>query len=162
MIIVQGEVYLEESHVALLRAEEEYVRKRYHAVARTLADDLVRIPRKQAAGLIGRSKRQLQRIVKRFREEGIAGLRFKSESSPLNSKEQDARTRREESGRGEERHRIWFRTACCDSQREPEGRVHEDHGHDVLQHSREEWSRGSRKKASEGVQDHSSGVVPTS
>ncbi|MBI2184976.1 MAG: transposase [Thaumarchaeota archaeon] len=28
--------------------------------------------------MIGRSKRQLQRLVRRFREEGIAGLRFKS------------------------------------------------------------------------------------
>lgn len=78
MIIVQGEVYLEEEHVALLRAEEEYVRKRYQAVARTLADDLIRITRKKASEIIGRSERQLKRIVRRFREEGIAGLRFKS------------------------------------------------------------------------------------
>jgi hypothetical protein len=28
--------------------------------------------------MIDRSKRQLQRVVKRFREEGITGLRFKS------------------------------------------------------------------------------------
>ena len=28
--------------------------------------------------LIGRSKRQLQRIVRRFKEEGIPGLRFRS------------------------------------------------------------------------------------
>jgi transposase len=37
--------------------------------------------------MIGRSKRQFQRIVKRFREEGIAGLRFKSKaprSTPKN------------------------------------------------------------------------------
>ena len=39
---------------------------------------MVRIRREDAARLIGRSKRQLQRIVKRFRGEGIAGLRFKS------------------------------------------------------------------------------------
>src|SRR5487761_313337 len=87
MEIVQGEVYLEESHVELLKTEEEYVRKRYHAVARTLADDVIKIPRKQAADIIGRSKRQLQRIVKRFKEEGIDGLRFKSKaphSTPKN------------------------------------------------------------------------------
>jgi len=34
--------------------------------------------------MIGRSKRQLQRVVKRFREEGIAGLRFRSKR-PHNS-----------------------------------------------------------------------------
>lgn len=78
MIIVQGEVYLEEAHIAVLKKEPEFVRDRYHAVARTLASDLIRITRKEAAAMIGRSKRQLQRIVKRFKEEGIAGLRLKS------------------------------------------------------------------------------------
>ena len=78
MIIVQGEVYLEEWHIAILRNEQESVRKRYHAVARTLASDLIRITRQDAANIIDRSKRQLQRVVKRFREEGIAGLRFRS------------------------------------------------------------------------------------
>ncbi|MGH2638042.1 MAG: helix-turn-helix domain-containing protein, partial [Rhabdochlamydiaceae bacterium] len=78
MEIVQGEVYLEGGHVELLRNEAEYVRKRYHAVAKTLApDESLRIPRKQAAEIISRSKRQIQRIVKRFKEEGIPGLRFK-------------------------------------------------------------------------------------
>ena len=78
MIIVQGEVYLEEWHIAILRNEQESVRKRYHGIARTLASDLIRITRQDAANMIDRSKRQLQRVVKRFREEGIAGLRFKS------------------------------------------------------------------------------------
>jgi hypothetical protein len=84
MIIVQGEVYLEEWHIVILRNEQESVRKRYHAVARTLVSDIIRITRQDAAGMIGRSKRQLQRVVKRFREEGIAGLRFKSRK-PCNS-----------------------------------------------------------------------------
>jgi hypothetical protein len=78
MIIVRGEVYLEEEHVPLLRAEEGYVKRRYRAVARTLAPDLVRITREEAARMIGRSRRQLQRIVGRFRREGIPGLRFRS------------------------------------------------------------------------------------
>jgi hypothetical protein len=47
-------------------------------VARALAPDLFRISREDAAHLIGRSKRQLQRIVRQFREEGIHGLRFRS------------------------------------------------------------------------------------
>jgi hypothetical protein len=71
-------VYLSEGDVQLLRTEPPYVKRRYRAVSRTLAPDLVRITREAAAVLIGRSKRQLQRIVKRFREEGIPGLRFKS------------------------------------------------------------------------------------
>ena len=78
MIIVQGEVYLEEWHIAILKNEPESVRKRYHAIARTLVSDIVRITRQEAPDMIDRSRRQLQRIVKRFREEGIKGLRFKS------------------------------------------------------------------------------------
>ena len=71
-------MYLSEEDSQLLRNEPDYVRKRYRAVARTLAPDLVRITREDAARLIDRSKRQLQRIVKRFKEEGIPGLRFRS------------------------------------------------------------------------------------
>lgn len=78
MIIVQGEVYLEEWHIAILKKEPEFVRNRYQAVARTLASDLIRITRREAAVMIDRSKRQLQRIARRFKEEGIAGLRLKS------------------------------------------------------------------------------------
>lgn len=79
MIIVQGEVYLEKWHIDILKKEPEIVRKRYHAVVRTLVSDLIRITRRQeAAYMISRSKRQLQRVVKRFREEGIIGLRFRS------------------------------------------------------------------------------------
>lgn len=71
-------MYLSEEDRQILRNEPSYVRKRYRAVSRTLAPDLVRITRREAAMLIGRSKRQMQRIVKRFKEEGIPGLRFKS------------------------------------------------------------------------------------
>jgi transposase len=78
MIIVQGEVYLEEWHIAILKNEQEYVRKRYHVVARTLVSDTVRITRQEAANMIDRSKRQIQRIVKRYLGDGIHGLRFRS------------------------------------------------------------------------------------
>jgi len=67
MIIVQGEVYLEQWHIAILKNEQESVRKRYHAIARTLVGDTVRITRQEAAGMIDRSRRQLQRIVKRYK-----------------------------------------------------------------------------------------------
>ena len=84
MIIVQGEVYLEECHIDILKKESAIVRKRYHAVVRTLVSDIIRITRQEAADIISRSKRQLQRVVKRFREEGIIGLRFRSKR-PHNS-----------------------------------------------------------------------------
>jgi Homeodomain-like domain len=84
MIIVQGEVYLEKWHIDILKKESEIVRNRYHAVVRTLVSDLIRITRQEAAYMISRSKRQLQRVVKRFREEGIIGLRFRSKR-PHNS-----------------------------------------------------------------------------
>ena len=81
-------MYLSEEDRQLLSNEPEYVRKRYRAVARTLAPiDLARITREDEAKLIRRSKRQLQRIVKRFREEGISGLRFRSRgphTTPMN------------------------------------------------------------------------------
>jgi transposase len=78
MIIVQGEVYLKECHIDIIKKESELVRKRYHAVVRTLVSDIIRITRQEAADMIDRSRRQLQRIVKRYREEGIRGLRFRS------------------------------------------------------------------------------------
>ncbi|HEY6587270.1 MAG TPA: helix-turn-helix domain-containing protein [Nitrososphaeraceae archaeon] len=49
-----------------------------------LISDLIRITRQEAADMISRSKRQVQRVVKRFREEGIRGLRFISKR-PHNS-----------------------------------------------------------------------------
>ncbi len=69
-------MYLDESHVSLLRQEPEYVKKRYHAVARTLAP--FGVTRQSAAEMSGRAKRQRQRLVRRYKEEGIQGLRFRS------------------------------------------------------------------------------------
>ena len=80
-------MYLSNEDRQLLRNEPEYVKKRYRAVVRTLAPiDLARITREDAARLIRRSKRQLQRIVKRFREEGIPGLRFRSKRPRITPK----------------------------------------------------------------------------
>ena len=89
-------MYLSEEDRQILRNEPPYVRKRYRAVARTLAPDLVRISREDAAHLIGRSKRQLQRVVRRFREEGIPGLRFRSKrphTTPRNKTSPDIERR---------------------------------------------------------------------
>lgn len=65
-------------HIDILKKESEIVRKQYHAVVRTLVSDLIRITRQDAAYMISGSKRQLQRLVKRSRTEGIIGLRFGS------------------------------------------------------------------------------------
>ena len=78
MIVQQSQVYLHEDHVEALKDEEEYVMKRYQAVARTLAPKPFSIPREAAAGMIGRCLRQLFRVLKRFKEEGIPGLRHRS------------------------------------------------------------------------------------
>jgi len=78
MILVRGEVYLDESHIVALRQEPSYVVKRYNAVARTLLPAPFHITRKEGANLIKRSLRQFYRILNRFRQEGIHGLRFKS------------------------------------------------------------------------------------
>jgi hypothetical protein len=37
MIIWRGEVYIDTAHIDVLKDEAEYVKRRYHAVARTLA-----------------------------------------------------------------------------------------------------------------------------
>lgn len=81
-------MYVAEGDISLLKNEPVYVKRRYRAVARTLASDLVRIPRAQAALMLGLSKRQLQRIVRRFKEQGIPGLRLRSRRphTPPNSK----------------------------------------------------------------------------
>lgn len=83
MHIYRGEIYLDKSHVQLLREEPKYVKERYHAIVITLSS-VGRIKRQKAAQSIGMSKRQLQRMVRRFREEGIPGLRHKSRK-PHNS-----------------------------------------------------------------------------
>jgi hypothetical protein len=78
VIVEEGEVYLQEGHIETLKAEPEYVKKRYRAVARTLAPAPFGVLRRAAAEMIGRSLRQLHRIVGRFRAEGIPGLRHRS------------------------------------------------------------------------------------
>ena len=69
---------MHEDHPEVLKDEQDYVMERYQAVARTLAPKPFSIPREAAAGMIGRCLRQLFRVLKRFKEEGIAGLRYRS------------------------------------------------------------------------------------
>ena len=127
-------------HVSPLKAEEEYVRRRYRAVVRTVLEDAVlRIPRAQAAPMIGRSRRQLQRMVRRFLEEGIPGLRLGSRRPHTSP-----RTHREEDRRGQEGDGLRLLPDSPHSQRRPltGGQHQAHHGHHVLQHTRQEPSGG--------------------
>jgi transposase InsO family protein len=78
MIIYSGNIYLEKEHIELLKTEPEYVKKRYSAIARALVPPPFKIVYEKARGLIGVCLRHFYRILKRFREEGIPGLRLKS------------------------------------------------------------------------------------
>lgn len=84
MFVWHGEVYINKAHKDLLKKEAKYVQKRYRAVARSLTNKPFKISRKEAARMIGISLRQLYRILRRFKEEGISGLRFRSKR-PKNS-----------------------------------------------------------------------------
>lgn len=77
MYIYKGELYLEKNNIKLLKKEPEYVKQRYHTVASVLSPRS-NVTRQKAAQTLGVSKRQFQRIFKRFKMEGIPGLRYKS------------------------------------------------------------------------------------
>ncbi len=78
MILERGNIYLDREHIDVLKDEPSYVKERYGAIAKTLAPKPFGITRKKAAEMIGLSLRQFYRILRRFLEEGIAGLEFKS------------------------------------------------------------------------------------
>lgn len=94
MIINDGNIYLDKEHIVALKDEPEYVKERYFAVIKALIPKPFRIGYRNAAKLVKRSLRQFYRIVKRFREEGIAGLRLKSRR-PKNSPNQTPRDEEE-------------------------------------------------------------------
>ena len=83
MYIHHGEIYFDKSHVQIIRKEPIYVQKRYRAVVAVLSK-ISNEKQVKAARSIGVSKRQFHRILKRFREEGIPGLRHRSRR-PKNS-----------------------------------------------------------------------------
>jgi len=77
MFIRNGEIYLKKHHVQLLKKEPEYVKKRYRAVAVALSSKN-NIIREKSAQNLRISMRQFQRLLHRFQEERIPGLRYKS------------------------------------------------------------------------------------
>ena len=78
MILFNGNIYLDKEDIEIIKLEPEYVKKRYFAVAKALAGAPFSIVYKNAAKLIDICLRHFYRIVKRFREERIPGLRYKS------------------------------------------------------------------------------------
>jgi hypothetical protein len=77
MFIHFGEVYLKKDHIQLLKNEPDYVKQRYHAVVFALSSKS-NILREKAASDLKISMRQFQRIIHRFKREGIIGLRYKN------------------------------------------------------------------------------------
>lgn len=70
MIIERGSIYLDKEHIDFLKDEPSYVKKRYGAIARTLAPKPFKIIRKKTAEMIGLILRHFYRVLKRYEEEG--------------------------------------------------------------------------------------------
>jgi len=83
MYIYHGEPYLEKKHIQLLRNESVYVKQRYYAMVRVVLSNNNKGIAKEVQDL-GISMRHLRRLIKRFQDEGIPGLRNKSKR-PCNS-----------------------------------------------------------------------------
>jgi len=77
MYIYHGEPYLKKNHIQLLRNEQVYVKQRYHAIVRAVLSNNNKIREKEAQDL-GISMRHLRRLIKRYQDEGVPGLRYKS------------------------------------------------------------------------------------
>jgi transposase InsO family protein len=83
MYIFKGELYLQKGHVHLLQKEPQYVKQRYHAMVRAVLSKSNKIREKEAQDL-GITPRHLRRLIKRYQDEGMPGLRNKSKR-PHNS-----------------------------------------------------------------------------
>ncbi|HID24880.1 MAG TPA: transposase [Thermoplasmata archaeon] len=83
MYIFKGELYLQKEHIHLLQHESEYVKQRYHAIARAVLSNNNTIREKEAQNL-GITLRHLRRLIKRYQDEGISGLNNRS-TRPHNS-----------------------------------------------------------------------------
>ena len=77
MYLHKGEFYFTKEQVQLLKDEPEYVKQRYHAIANA-SFSKSNIIREKMAHDLGLGMRQLNRLLKRYHEEGIPGLRNRS------------------------------------------------------------------------------------
>jgi len=83
MYIYHSEPYLKKNHIQLLHNEPVYVKQRYHAIARSILSKNNKIREKEVQDL-GISMRHFRRLIKRYEDEGITGLRNKPKR-PYNS-----------------------------------------------------------------------------
>jgi transposase len=83
MYIYRGEPYQKKEHIQLLLNEPAYVKQRYHVLVRAIYSKN-NIVREKAAQELGISMRHFRRLIKRYQDEGIPGLRNKS-TRPHNS-----------------------------------------------------------------------------
>ena len=77
MYIYHSEPYLKKEHIQILHNEPVYVKQRYHALVRAVLSNNNKIREKEAQDL-GISIRHLRRLIKRFQDDGIPGLRNRS------------------------------------------------------------------------------------
>ena len=83
MYIYQGEPYLLKEHIKLLQHESKLVKQRYYALVRAVSSNSNAI-RERTAQDLEISIRHFRRLIRRFQDEGIPGLRNKS-TRPHNS-----------------------------------------------------------------------------
>jgi len=83
MYIYRGEPYQKKEHIQLLLNEPAYVKQRYHILVRAIYSKN-NIVREKATQELGISMRHFRRLIKRYQDEGIPGLRNKS-TRPHNS-----------------------------------------------------------------------------
>jgi transposase InsO family protein len=72
-----GELFLERSHIELLQKEESYVRLRYHAIVMAKTPGAT-LSKRALSKSIGLKPRHFNRLIDRFENDGIAGLRRQS------------------------------------------------------------------------------------
>jgi transposase len=77
MYIYRGEPYQKKEHIQLLLNEPAYVKQRYHILVRAIYSKN-NIVREKATQELGISMRHFRRLIKRYQDEGIPGLRNKS------------------------------------------------------------------------------------
>ena len=77
MYLYDGELYFTKDHVHLLKKEPEYVKQRYHAVANA-SFSKSNIIREKMAHDLSLSMRHFNRLLKKYHDEGIPGLRNRS------------------------------------------------------------------------------------
>jgi hypothetical protein len=77
MYLYDGKLYFAKNHVTLLKKEPEYVQRRYHAIANA-SFSKSNIIRQKMAHDLSLSIRHFNRLLKRYHDEGIPGIRSRS------------------------------------------------------------------------------------